>query len=666
MSPDLGRRRFLLRAGAALAAFGHALAPTRARPSTTPLIARRVLFGDLDRSSPRISPDGRRIAFLSPLDGVLNLWVGPLDDVARARPVTRVTDRSMGPQIVWLHDNRHVVFFRERGGDENWQAHRVDLHTGDVRALAPGPGVLSHVQQRSRHFPGELLIGHNQRDARFLDLYRVDVATGASRLVEHNDGFAAYVSDRRLRVRLGIRATDDGGVDYLLRRDGGWQLFAHIGAADTVTTAPLGFSDDGRVLYWLDARGRDTVAVVGQDPDTGARHIVAEDARADCVGVVHDPRSYRPVAMKIIVARTRWRAIAPAYVDDYARLARLSPGDLVDVSASDDDRHWLASYEHDTGSAQFFHYDRATRRGRRLFTSRPILAAAPLVPMESHVVRARDGLALVCYLSRPRDAGARLPMVLAVHGGPWARDTWGFSFTHQWLANRGYAVLSVNFRGSTGFGKAFVNAADLEWAGKMHEDLIDAIDWAVAQGIADPARIAIYGHSYGGYAALVGLTFTPERFACAVDAFGISNLVTFLRGVPSYLTPWLAIARTRIGDDTTETGKRLLWERSPLSRVDRIVRPLLIAQGANDVRVKPSESDQIVAAMQARGIPVTYVSYSDEGHGFRRPENRRSFAAVVELFLATHLGGRHEPVGEDFRGSTIEFKAGRELIAGLG
>ena len=289
------------------------------------------------------------------------------------------------------------------------------------------------------------------------------------------------------------------------------------------------------------------------------------------------------------------------------------------------------------------------------------------MPMEPVVIRARDGLELVCYLSRPRDSQptTRLPMVLLVHGGPWARDLWGLYADHQWLANRGYAVLSVNYRGSTGFGKAFVNAANLEWAGKMHDDLIDAVDWASAQGIADPARVAIMGISYGGYSALVGLTFTPEKFACAVDLVGISNLVTWLDTLPEYWMTWKSLLKVRVGDYTTEAGLRFLEERSPLNRAGQIVRPLLIGQGANDVRVKASESEQIVAAMQQHGIPVTFVYYPDEGHGLGRAENRCSFTAVAEAFLAAHLGGDCEPVGDAFANSTIEFRAGRELIPGL-
>jgi len=372
----------------------------------------------------------------------------------------------------------------------------------------------------------------------------------------------------------------------------------------------------------------------------------------------------RPVAAARTFERTRWEVLDPDYEQDFNYLTRQSSGDLMITSMSQDRRHWIVAYLHDNAPLDYFHYDRNARQARRLFSSMPALEGAPLVMMEPVIVRARDGLELVCYLSRPRDArpAQRLPMVLLVHGGPWTRDVWALYPDHQWLANRGYAVLSVNYRGSTGFGKAFVNAANLEWAGKMHDDLIDAVDWAIAQDIADPDRVAIMGGSYGGYAALVGVTFTPEKFACAVDIVGISNLVTFLNTIPEYWITWKSMWKVRVGDYTSEAGQRFLQERSPLNRADRIVRPLLIGQGANDVRVKASESEQIVAAMQQHGIPVIYVCYPDEGHGFGRPENRRSFHAVVEAFLATYLGGRCEPVGDDFQNSTIEFKAGRELI----
>ena len=632
------------------------------------LIPRRFLFGDPGKSAVRISPDGQRVAFLAPMDGVLNLWVGQIDDIGNARPFTRVTDRDLGPWLQWLHNSRHLVFFRERGGDENWQTHRVDVETGDILALTPAPGVRSYIHQNSYHFPDELLIAHNQRDKRFFEIYRVNVVTGTSTLIQPNDRFAGFFTDPNFRVRFAVRSTDDGGYEYLQRGAGAeWETFARVEATDAMTTRPIEFSDDGRELYWLDLRGRDKAAVVAQDMTTGATRVLAEDAKADVVEMTLEPLTYRPIAGASMFTRRSWHVIDRDYADDFVYLAKLSDGDLRAVSLSDDKRHAVVHYERDSAPGRFFHYNRAEKRARFLFSARPALENAPLVPMEPLVLRTRDGLQLVSYLSRPRDwqRGKPLPMVLYVHGGPWARDVWGLYPTHQWLADRGYAALSVNYRGSTGFGKAFVNAANLEWGGKMHDDLIEAVDWAVARGIADEKRIAIYGGSYGGYSALVAATFTPEKFACAIDLFGISNLITFMETIPDYWKPWQTIWKTRMGDYTTDAGRKFLQERSPLNRVDRIVRPLLIGQGGNDVRVKASESEQIVTAMQARNIPVTYVYYSDEGHGFRRPENRRSFTAVAELFLAKHLGGRIEPVSDDFAGSTIEFKAGRELIPGL-
>ena len=633
------------------------------------LLPRRLLFGNLERSVVRISRDGTRIAFRAPVDGVLNLWVAPIDDIENARPVTAVTDRNIGPWIVWMHDNRHIVFFRDQGGDENWRAWRVDLQTGDVAPLTPGPGVTCFVQQTSRYFPSELLIAHNERDKRYFDIYRVDVATGESTLLQLNEGFAGHFTDHRFRVRYAVRRADDGDIEYLQRgTDGGWDFFARIGADDSMATRPIEVSDDGE-LFWLDSRGRDTAAVVAQSLESGTMRVLAEDARADFTTLLLDPVTDRPIAAAATFERTRWQVLDPDYEEDFGILTRESSGDLAITGMSQDRRHWIVAYLHDDAPLEYFHYDREAKQVRRLFSQAPALEGAPLVRMEPVGIRSRDGLDLVCYLSRPRDAqpGKRLPMVLLVHGGPWGRDAWGLHPDHQWLANRGYAVLSVNFRGSTGFGKAFVNAANLEWAGKMHDDLIDAVDWAIAADIADPDRVAIMGTSYGGYSALVGLTFTPEKFACAVDIVGISNLVTFLNTIPEYWLPWKTLWKVRMGDYTTEAGQqRFLQERSPLNYADRIVRPLLIGQGANDVRVKASESEQIVAAMQKHGIPVTYVTYSDEGHGFVRPESRRSFAAVAEAFLAKHLGGRCEPVGDDFEGATIEFKAGRELIPGLG
>jgi dipeptidyl aminopeptidase/acylaminoacyl peptidase len=358
---------------------------------------------------------------------------------------------------------------------------------------------------------------------------------------------------------------------------------------------------------------------------------------------------------------------------DFEYLESVADGELQIASRTLDDRTWIAAYLMDDGPVRYYLYDRPAKKAKFLFTNRKSLEDQPLVKMHSLVIRSRDGLNLVSYLTLPKDADpdgdgrpeAALPMVLIVHGGPWARDEWGFDPQAQMLSNRGYATLSVNFRGSTGFGKSFANAGNKEWAGKMHNDLLDAVDWAVKEKIADPKKVAIMGGSYGGYATLVAMTFTPEVFACGVDVVGPSNLFTLLKTIPPYWAPAIQMFKDRVGDLDTEEGRKLLEERSPLNFVDKIVRPLLIAQGANDQRVKQSEADQIVAAMTVKKIPVTYVLFPDEGHGFARPENSMAFNAVTELFLAKHLGGRFEPIGNDFRGSTIEVPFGADDLNGL-
>ncbi len=339
-----------------------------------------------------------------------------------------------------------------------------------------------------------------------------------------------------------------------------------------------------------------------------------------------------------------------------------------------DDAYWTVTFERDNGPVSYYLYETATKRASFLFTNRPALEDANLVEMHPKTIKTRDGIDMVVYYSLPAGSNATgkalpdspLPMVLYPHGGPWARDYWGYEPVHQWLANRGYVVMSVNFRASTGFGKAFTNAGDKEWGGKILEDQLDAVEWAVDQGIADPAKIAIMGGSFGGYSTLAGLTFSPDVFACGVDIVGPSNLMTFLESVPEYWKPMLALLTNRVGDHQTDEGRDLLARHSPLSKVDAIRKPLLIGQGANDPRVKQAESDQIVKAMQEKSIPVTYVLYPDEGHGFARPENRLSFFAITEHFLKAHLGAQAEPYGSDFEDSSVTVPAGADEVPGLG
>ncbi len=638
-----------------------------------PLIPREVLFGNPDKAQARLSPDGTKISYLAPLDGVLNVWIGPADDPSAAEPVTRDTGRGIRIHF-WAYTNRHIIYLQDKDGDENWRVYSVDLESKEVKDLTPFEGVQARIEGVSHLFPSEILIGLNDRNAQLHDIHRVNIATGASELVLENTGFAGIMTDDSYAPRLGLSFSPEGGMVVVrLEPDGSTEPFLTIGPEDVLTTNPIDFDKSGNTLYLIDSRGRDTAALTALALDTMEQNVLAEDPQVDIGGVMIHPTEKTVQAYSTNYDRQEWHALDEAVAQDLEALGEVADGDLDVVSRTLDDSTWLVAYEMDNGPVRYYRYDRQAKKATFLFTNRQALEQAPLVRMHPVVIKARDGLDLVSYLSLPAgtdpDERARprepLPMVIWVHGGPWHRDAWGLDPIHQWLTNRGYAVLSVNFRGSTGFGKNFVNAANREWGQKMHDDLIDAVNWAVSERIADPERVAIGGGSYGGYATLVGMTMTPDVFACGVDLVGPSNLITFMDNLPEYWIPILPLLTDRVGDNATEEGKAFLQERSPLTYVDRISRPLLIGQGANDPRVRRQESDQIVKAMQERNIPVTYVLYADEGHGFARPENSLSFWAVAEAFLAEHLGGRCEPIGDAFKGSTIEVLAGADQVTGL-
>ncbi len=398
---------------------------------------------------------------------------------------------------------------------------------------------------------------------------------------------------------------------------------------------------------------------------TGTRTLVAESDKADIVGSMRHPLTGVVEAYAVNYLKTEWTALDEGVKASLDWLRSQLDGEFGVQSRTDDDTRWIIGNDQLSGPPRALLYDREAQTLTELYVTRPELVGAPLQPMKPVEIPSRDGLTLVSYLTVPPGAEGPVPMVLLVHGGPWARDGYGFNRMHQLLANRGYAVLSVNFRGSTGFGKAFVNAGNLEWGKKMHDDLIDAVEWAVGQDIAPRDKVAIMGGSYGGYATLAGLTFTPEVFACGVDIVGPSNLETLLETIPPYWKPMVKQFHERMGNPETAEGKALLVERSPLHSADRICRPLLIGQGANDPRVKQSESDQIVSAMEKHGIPVTYVVFPDEGHGFARPENNIGFTAIAENFLAECLGGRAEPIGDTLGRSTAEIRTGEDHVKGL-
>ncbi|MFI4892337.1 MAG: S9 family peptidase [Phycisphaerales bacterium JB058] len=638
------------------------------------VISREVLFGNPERASFQASPDGKTLSWLAPKDGVLNVYVAPIDDIDNAKAVTNDDYRGIR-QYFWAENGTHIIYMQDTGGDENFHAYSVNLETGERLELTPFEGARAQIQQTSKLFPNHILVSVNNRNPQLFDIYKVDVTSGERELVFENEGYLGFNTDDQFNVRFAARYEADGSVSYF-EVDGSEvkeDIYLNVPSADALTTQIVGFNTEGDKLYIIDSRTGNTAALFVKDMNTGQTDMLYEHPKADISGAMGNPETGEVEAVAANYLRTEWKILDDAVAEDLKYLRTVQDGDISISSRVKDDTLWTVAYVRDDGPVEYYTYDRAAKKAEYVFSNRPALEDKPLAKMHPTVIESRDGLNLVSYLTLPvwtdTDGDARpeeaLPMVLLVHGGPWARDQWGYNSYHQWLSNRGYAVLSVNYRGSTGFGKDFINAGNFEWAGKMHDDLIDAVNWAEAEGIADPDRVAIMGGSYGGYATLVGLTFTPDTFACGVDIVGPSSLVTLLNSIPPYWKPAMELFNQRVGNLSTEEGRELLESRSPLNFIEKIKKPLLIAQGANDPRVKQSEADQIVEAMTQKEIPVTYILFPDEGHGFARPENSMAFNAATEAFLAEHIGGRYEPIDDDIDGSTMQVPTGAEGVPGL-
>ena len=656
----------------AIAALPSATAPDL---SKVPLIPRTSLFGNPVKSAGRISPDGKQFAFIAPRDGVMNLWVAPIGDVAAAKPLTAETKRPIR-QYFWSPDSRQLLFINDAGGDENFLLYGVDITTAAVRALTPFQKTRVRIVQVSPDVPDRILVGVNNRDPKWHDVYSLDLASGKLTPVLMNMGeYADFLVDQKLVIRGASKARDDGGSDYYRVVDNKVEAkpFESVGLDDSLSTAPLGYTSDGKTLYWLDSRNRETAALIAQDVATGKRSVIGSDARADIGGAISDPRTGKVLAYGVEYLRNEWKPLDEGVGADIALLEGKLKGDIALTSQTLDNDKWTVAVDPVTSPSSVWLYDRTSKALTKLYTGRPALEGMPLAAMYPVEIKSRDGLTLTSYLTLPpgSDAdgdgrpNAPVPLVLLVHGGPWGRDNYGYDGIHQLLANRGYAVLSTNFRASTGFGKSFLKAGDLQWGRAMHDDLIDATDWAIGRGITTADKVAIMGGSYGGYATLAGVTMTPDKFACGVDIVGPSNLETLLNTIPPY---WAAIRTQfykRMGDPNTPEGLALLKERSPLYFADKISKPLLIGQGANDPRVNVAESEQIVNAMKSRSIPVTYVVFPDEGHGFARPANNLAFFGITEQFLGMCLGGRAEALGDDVRQSSAKVEEGAGLIPGL-
>ncbi|MFZ0033107.1 MAG: S9 family peptidase [Candidatus Cybelea sp.] len=618
-------------------------APIAAQADLPPLIPRAVLFGNPQKASPAISPDGAMLAYLAPYNGVLSIWVrtiGESDDhvVATdpARPIRNV---------VWQPDAKHVLYEQDKGGNENFHVYQANVATKATRDLTPfGDKVRSDIESVDPRFPKEILITSNKRDPNVFDVYRVNLMTGIATLDTQNPGsVGGWAEDNDLVVRAALQNNSDGSNEILVRPNASspWHSLLKASADDQI--APVAFSADNRSVYVSSSVSTNSSRLLLYDLSADRFTVVASDPTYDVGGPLVDAKSRKLAAVSFERDRTEWNVLDPSYEADFAALRQLHTGDFGFLSSTADGRRLIVNYVVDDGPVSYYSYDRSTKQGTFLFVSRPALLNYKLAPMQPITYTASDGLTIHGYLTLPVGVPPKnLPMVLYVHGGPWARDNWGYSGYVQWLANRGYAVLQVNFRGSTGYGKSFLNAGNRQWAGTMHQDLIDAKKWAVAQGYADPSKVAIMGGSYGGYATLAGVTFSPDAFTAGVDIVGPSNLNTLLQAIPPYWSTVRATFALRMGDTVD-----FLNSQSPLFKADQIKVPLLIGQGANDPRVNKRESDQIVAAMRKNNEPVEYIVFPDEGHGFARPENNRRFNAAVEGFLGKYLGGRVEPAGPD-------------------
>ena len=639
-----------------------AAAPAAAEPP--PLIPRDVLFGNPERTNPRLSPDGKRLAWLAAdKKNVLQVWVktiGGSDD----RMVT--ADKKRGIRnFMWAEDGRTLLYSQDADGDENWHIYGADLTSHVVRDYTPFQGVQARIEDTNPRFPDTVLFGLNLRNPALHDVYRCDLKTGAITVDTENPGdVAGWVTDADMVVRGAQVALPDGGTELRVRDDGKspWRTLLKASQEENLELA--GFTPDGKSVYLTSSLGGDTARLVERELAGGKEKTLAERRDVDVGGLVVHPTKFHVQAAGFAHGRLEYQVIDPSVKEDFAALKKVLDADFNVVSRDHADKTWLVGYTQDRGPVRFYTYDRGSKKATFMFSHQPKLEGLKLSEMKPYTIAARDGLQLPIYVTMPSGYPAKnLPTVLFVHGGPWARDYWGYNPSAQWFANRGYAVVQVNFRGSTGYGKKFLHAGDKQWGKTMHSDLIDAVRWAVKQGIADPKRVAIYGGSYGGYSALAGAAFTPEVFKCAVDIVGPSNLFTLLKTIPPYWKPILSMFTTRMGDP--EKDKELLRAASPLFSADKIKIPMLIGQGANDPRVNQAEAEQIVAALQKNGQHAVYVVYSDEGHGFARPENRIDFNARAEKFLSEQLGGRFEPlVGDKVPGSTAVVKEiGKKLSA---
>ncbi|WP_341763739.1 S9 family peptidase [Candidatus Tisiphia endosymbiont of Beris chalybata] len=619
---------------------------------TTPLIPREILFGPLDKTDVAISPNGQYISYLAKKDRRKNLWIVDSNDIENIKVVT--DDPEGITNYFWAHDNKHLLYQKDNNGDENFRLYSYNLDTNITKLLTP-ENTKVQIYGRGARKPNEILIGLNNRDKRYHDVYRLNLIDYSTTLIAHNNTFSNFIVDRDLNIRFATLINNEGEREYFQYKNNRWLFFMKVSSEDTLGTRMFRFDNTGSKVYLLDSRGLNTTALKILDLNKGKLTLIAEDPRADISIFTVHPATMKVQAVAINYDKVTYKILDNSIKKDMEYFKNINLNNINIINRTLNDQIWLLSSYNDTISTKYYKYDRSNKQIKFLFSNKVALEQYHLAPMIPVVIKSRDNLDLVNYITLPKNITLYnkiypikpVPLVLFVHGGPHVREVWGMHWAHQWLADRGYAVLSVNFRGSSGFGKKFFNAGNRQWGLKMQDDLIDAANWAITNKIADPKKIAIMGGSYGGYATLVGLSFTPNVFACGIDMAGPTNLLTLLRNIPQYWAPIINQLKVRVGPWDTAPQREMLKQVSPLTFASKIIKPLLIMQGANDPRVKQAEADQIVQEMTKHNIPVIYALYKNEGHGFSKAANRLSFFAIAEQFLAKFLGGAAEPIDFD-------------------
>lgn len=636
-----------------------------ASENTGRMIPREILFGNPEKVGPQLSPDGSMIAYIAPVDAVLNLWVMNRD-LSEPRQLTYDTNRGV-TNYFWAENGTDILYMQDEAGEENTHVYRLNVATGDVVDLTPFEGVKAYVSATDEDQPNTILIETNDQNPMFFDVYSCNLETGELTMVADNPGtdengdmVLGFMPDEDMNIRMYYAINADTGFITVYHRwdaDSAWEELQSFSSNDE--WGPRSFTKDGKGIYLTSNLESNLSAFYYMDLETGEQTYITSDDKADVGGVGFDPHTGEPRSISFNYLRRRREILSESIAPDMDFLAEFHEGDFGTSSRDNADSTWIVVYYTIDNPAVYYLYDRTDQSMVEMFTAIPALADYQLAAVEPVEITSRDGFILPSYLTLPDDGfygEGPYPTIMYVHGGPWARDYYGYEPFCQLFANRGFAVLQVNFRGSTGFGKEFLNAGNQQWGKDMQNDITDGVAWAIENGYADPERVVILGGSYGGYATLAGAAFTPELYCAAVDFFGPSNLNTFMETVPPYWKPLKAMMDIRVGNPENEADRLRLEETSPLNFAENMTMPMFIVQGENDPRVVIEESDQMVAALREIGTEVLYVVYGEEGHGFAHEENRLDFAGRVEEFLYLNVPGVECQFFTPVEGSTARIE----------